>query len=206
MPVIPLAVGDHGLVVDRVKTVSRCLLAVMAIAVAVGCSPERPTLSDTAAPRRCSADGRQIRYDSDGLPSPIARQRGRLIEAALRCDYQALDRLAVAGGLVATFDGDAVAPADWPELEHDGLPVMLGLAEVLTLTPARDPNGITWPAAVRWSRLADGDAAEQQALTAVAGESGLITWSAQGDYLGWRTTIDSSGAWTAFAQGVSSES
>lgn len=180
---------------------------VLAIAVttvlAAGCSPERPSVSDTLAPgRECSAEGRVPRYDHDGLPSPVARQLDRLADAAVHCDYRALDRIGRQGGLIATFDGDRVRPADWADLEHDELPVMSALVDLFTLSPARGAAGLTWPSAVEWSRMEHGSRTEQEALQAVAAETGLVTWSPAGVYLGWQATIDEQGNWTRFSLGV----
>jgi hypothetical protein len=180
-------------------------LVLLAVLVA-GCATEGPTLSETTVPPpACSGADHRPRLDFDGLPSSVTRHRGRLVDAAANCDYEQLDRIARQDGLVATFDGDVVAPGDWPELEHDGLPVMRALIDVFTLPAARIDGDLTWPSAVQWSRLEDGSAQDQQAIEDVGGESGLYSWSPDGQYLGWRTTITGDGRWTQFSLGPVAE-
>lgn len=184
---------------------SRCafwwLVLVVAV-MAVGCTPERPSIGDEAAPQACSADGVPPDLDFDGLPSAVTRVRTSIVDAALACDYRRLDGIAQRGDLVATFDGDVVRPREWGELEHDGLPVMSALVELFTLPSTRTGGTVVWPSAAEWSSLDEGSPEDQRLIEAVDAGSGLYTWSPDGDYLGWRATLTNDGRWSGFSLGA----
>src|SRR5215218_8429315 len=131
------------------------------VTLAAACSgPERPTLTDdTVSDRRCSADGMVVEPpDSDGLPSPVAARRQELVDAALDCDYRALNRLARRTGVDLRIEGETVPSNQWRERENDGMAILGPLAGILSLPHVRRDGGFVWPNAVDWpfADVADG--------------------------------------------------
>lgn len=168
---------------------------------------ERPELSDETLPgRRCSADGMVVGpVDSDGLPSPVAARRQELIDAAVACDYRALDRLARQDDLDIRFEGEVVPVSQWRERERDGIAILRPLAGLLGLASTRqatdDGELITWPTAVDWPTADGADAGERADLLEVVGEAGIFGWAESDGYAGWRTSIAPDGTWTRFWYG-----
>ncbi|HYF47681.1 MAG TPA: hypothetical protein VD926_15805 [Acidimicrobiales bacterium] len=178
------------------------------VAVATGCAGAgRPTVTeDTLGERRCSADGMVTDpLDSDGLPSPVARTRQQLVEAALSCDYRALGRLAREDQVDLRYEGDPMPVRQWREREHDATSILRSLAGILSLTHVRqDAEGVTefvWPTAVEW-RFADvAPGRERRDLRDVVGEEGIFGWAEAGGYSGWRVAIGPDGRWLRFWYG-----
>ncbi len=181
----------------------------IAVVVLTSCAGAgRPELTDDTLPgRRCSADGMAVGpVDSDGLPSPVARRRQELIDAAVACDYRRLGRLALQSGVDVRFEGQEVPVRQWREWEHEGTPVLRPLAGLLGLAYARDEadggqQRFTWPTAVDWPFADVASGRERAELLDVVGEAGIFGWAEAGGYAGWRTSIAADGTWARFWYG-----
>lgn len=183
--------------------IRRLVVLALAAGLLASCAGAgRPTLSDDTVPEsRCSADGMQIDpLDSDGIPSAVAARRQELIDAAVACDYRALQRLARENGVDLRYEGDPMPVSQWREREHDGQPILRPLAGLLSLAHTRDEvdgaERFTWPTAVDWPFADVADAQERAALAEVVGEAGIFGWAEAGGYVGWRTSITADGTWT----------
>ena len=189
----------------------RLLATTLVLVVLAGaCSAaERPTLTDdTVSDRRCSADGMVIEpLDSDGLPSAVAERRQQLVDAALDCDYRALNRLARSTGVDLRIEGETVPSTQWREREADGMAILRPLAGLLSLPHVRRhaPDGgeleFVWPNAVDWPFADVADGRDRQALLEVVGEEGIFGWSEAGGYSGWRVAIGADGDWLRYWYG-----
>jgi hypothetical protein len=178
---------------------------VLALVVATACAGAgRPAVTvETLKPRQCSAEGLHAgRLRSpDPVPRAVRRARRAIVDAATRCDYQALEALAERGGLSVTIDGADVPVASWPARERDDRPILSFLVGILGLTAATTDDGVAWPAAVTWPGPDDGRRVQRRALERVVGDDGVFGWEETGGYAGWRTTIDVDGRWTTLSHG-----
>ncbi len=181
--------------------------ALVGAAIATSCSGAgRPELTeDTLSPRECSADGMVAPLDSDGLPSPVARTRQELVDAALACDYRTLGRMAREMEVDLRYEGDPIPVRSWRELEADGAQVVRALAGLLSLAHVRHEGDagteFTWPTAVDWPFADVGNGRERRDLLEVVGERGIFGWSEAGGYSGWRVAIGADGRWLNFWYG-----
>ena len=85
------------------------------------------------------------------LPSEVAEVRQRIFDAAIACDYDTLEQIALEKGEGFTFSyggGDSAAE-HWRELEESGTEEpMRVLATILTLPYTRNESGsYAWPTA-----------------------------------------------------------
>jgi len=159
----------------------------------------------TPAPEvECSTAGLRTTLPEQELPEPVAEVRGRVFDAAVACDYEELERIALEKGEGFTFSygGETSAADYWRGLEEEGTELpMRALVTILSLPFTRNEAGsYAWPSAYDESP-ADED---WQALV----DSGLYT-QAEVDtmkqqntgYLGWRTAITPDGDWQFFVSG-----
>jgi hypothetical protein len=167
---------------------------------------ETETETETAAPEpevECSTAGLRTTLPEQKLPEPVAKVRERIFRAALACDYDELERIALEKGAGFTFTfGEGVSAAEyWRELEQSRTEQpMRAIVTILSLAYTRNESGsYQWPSAFDESP-SEGD---WQALV----DSGLYTQAdidamkQQGAYLGWRTAITPDGDWLFFVAG-----
>jgi hypothetical protein len=167
---------------------------------------ETQTQTETAAPEpevTCSTAGLRTTLPEQDLPEPVAAVRERIFGAAVACDYDELERIALEQGEGFTFTyGEGTSPAEyWRRLEESGTEQPLrALVTILSLPYTRNESGsYAWPTAYDESP----SDADWQALV----DSGLYTqeqidsMKAQGSYLGWRTAITAEGDWQFFVAG-----
>jgi hypothetical protein len=141
----------------------------------------------------------------EDLPQPVADVRQRVFDAALACDYEALEQIALEQGEGFTFSygagPDDSAAAYWRELEESGAEQPLRvLATILTLPHTRNESGsYAWPNAYSesptdeaWQALVDAGLYTQEELEPM---------KAGGMYLGYRTAITAAGDWQFFVAG-----
>jgi hypothetical protein len=139
------------------------------------------------------------------LPAVVAEVRERVFAAAVACDYETLEQIALEKGEGFTFSyGGAGSAADyWRQVEEAGteqpLP-MRALATILTMPYTRNESGsYAWPTAY------DEDPTEEAWRVLVV--SGLYPqeqvdqMKAGGMYLGYRTAITPDGDWQFFVAG-----
>jgi hypothetical protein len=165
------------------------------------------TETETATPEPevdCSTAGLRTTLPDQDLPAPVAEVREEIFGAAIACDYNELERLALEQGEGFTFSygGETSAADYWRELEESGTDdPMRTLVTILSLPFTRNESGsYAWPTAYQESPTE----ADWQALV----DAGLYTqdeidrMKTQGTgYLGYRTAITADGDWQFFVAG-----
>jgi hypothetical protein len=166
------------------------------------------TLTETAPadPRvECSTSSLRLTLPEPDLPAVVADVRRRVFEAALACDYETLEQIALEKGEGFTFSygGEASAAEHWRDAEASAAEPkpMRALATILTLPFTRNEAGsYAWPGAYDESPTE----ADWQALV----DAGLYSaatieqMKVQGTgYLGYRTAITPDGDWQFFVAG-----
>ena len=151
----------------------------------------------------CSTSTVRATLPEQELPGAVASVRERIFAAAVACDYESLQEIALEQGEGFTFSyGPETSAADyWRGLEESGETPMLDLVRIISIPYTRNETGsYAWPSAYDESP-ADED---WQALV----DAGLLT-QAEVDtmkeqntgYLGWRTAITAEGDWQFFVAG-----
>ena len=165
---------------------------------------EIETVTATAEPEtQCSTSGLRLTLPEQDLPEPVAATRKAVFGAAVACDYDELERLALEQGEGFTFSyggGDSAAEY-WRALEESGKDTPLKtLATILTLPHSRNETGsYAWPSAYDetptdedWQALIDAGVLEQAQVDQM---------QAAGSYLGYRTAITPDGDWQFYVAG-----
>lgn len=152
---------------------------------------------------RCSTANLRLALPEQDLPPAVADVRKRVFDAAVACDYDTLEQIALEKGEGFTFSyGAETSAADyWRMLEEsEADKPMRILATILTLPFTRNETGsYAWPTAYQESPTE----ADWQALV----DAGLYTqeqidsMEAAGSYLGYRTAITADGDWQFFVAG-----
>ena len=165
------------------------------------------TLTTQTEPEvRCSTAGLRLTLPEQDLPPEVSDVRERVFAAAVACDYDTLERIALEKGEGFTFSyggGDSAA-AYWRNVEEarteQPLP-MRTLATTLTMPYTRNESGShAWPTAYNesptdeaWQALVDAGLYTQEQIDSMqAGGTG---------YLGYRTAITADGDWQFFVAG-----
>jgi hypothetical protein len=193
-------------------------------ALAAGCGSDEPdeaaatqpvTVTETVTETQtvteqpeasCSTAGLRLTLPEQELPPAVADVRKRVFDAAVACDYDTLEEIALEKGEGFTFSYGASegAAAFWRQVEEAAeespLP-MRALATILTMPFTRNESGsYAWPTAYSENPTAE----SWQALV----DAGLYTqdevdqMQAQGTgYLGYRTAITADGDWQFFVAG-----
>lgn len=160
----------------------------------------------TAEPEvKCSTASLRLTLPEQDLPPEVADVRERIFGAAVACDYESLEEIALEKGAGFTFTyGEGTSAAEyWRMLEEsstDEPKPLRTLATILTLPYTRNESGsYAWPTAYQESP----SEADWQALV----DAGLYTqeqidsMKAGGSYLGYRTAITADGDWQFFVAG-----
>ena len=205
----------------------RIMLSLLAALVVSGCGSES-TSDDVAAPpatvtvtetrtetapppqeeATCSTSGIRTTLPEQDLPEPVVDMRRAIWEAAIACNYDELERLALERGDGFTFSyGAGTSAADyWRSVEEAGtedpLP-MRALATILAMPFTRNESGsYAWPTAYQesppdeaWQALVDSGLYSQAEVDAMRSGAGA------GGYLGYRTAITPDGDWQFFVAG-----
>jgi len=162
--------------------------------------------SETTAPEsECSTSALRLTLPEQELPAAVAEVRKRVFDAAVACDYETLEEIALEQGEGFTFSYGAGTDASeyWRQAEESGEEPepMRALATILTLPYTRNESGsYAWPTAYDESPTEE----DWQALV----EAGLYDaetveqMKTQGTgYLGYRTAITADGDWQFFVAG-----
>jgi hypothetical protein len=162
--------------------------------------PPPPTTEPEAG---CSTSTVRTTLPEQELPEAVASVRRRIFDAAIACDFDALQAIALEQGEGFTFSyGAETSAADfWRGLEESGETPMLDLVRIISIPYTRNESGsYAWPSAYE-ERPADED---WQALV----DAGLYTQAEVDEmraqntgYLGWRTAITAEGDWQFFVAG-----
>jgi hypothetical protein len=161
-------------------------------------APEEPEV-------KCSTAGVRLTLPEQELPPEVADVRERVFGAAVACDYETLEQIALEKGAGFTFSygsGDSAAEY-WRQVEEAGterpLP-MLALATILTMPYTRNESGsYAWPTAYNESPTeADW---EVLVVSGLYTQEQIDSMKAGGSYLGYRTAITGDGDWQFFVAG-----
>ena len=144
-----------------------------------------------------------------GLPAPVAATREQIFQAAKRCDFAALERLALAGSPDFSYSADQPSTGGrpghyWQEQEAAGRPVLAQLVTLLDMPSISREEleaGVTvWPAAysLDWAHLS---AADRASVSGAFPAADVAAWEKAGAYLGYRIGIGKDGAWLFFDTG-----
>jgi hypothetical protein len=154
----------------------------------------------------CSTAGLRVTLPEQDLPAAVADVRQRVFDAAVACDYDTLEEIALEQGEGFTFSygGSDDASSFWQEVEtaaeESPLP-MRALASILAMPFTRNESGsYAWPTAYDENPTADA----WQALVdaGLYSEDEVAQMQAQGTgYLGYRTAITADGDWQFFVAG-----
>ncbi len=173
---------------------------------------ETETETETAPPTEpdttCSTSTIRATLPEQDLPEPVAEIRKAIWGAAIACDYEELERLALERGEGFTFSyGGGTSPAEfWRSVEEAGtedpLP-MRALATILAMPFTRNESGsYAWPTAYEespsddaWQALAESGLYSQAEVDEMRSPTGT------GGYLGYRTAITADGDWQFFVAG-----
>ncbi|MGH9002173.1 MAG: hypothetical protein ACRDYV_03505 [Acidimicrobiia bacterium] len=153
---------------------------------------------------RCSAEGSDPNVGPQQVPEPVVAKRKAVAAAAAACNYAELDRLA-APGFKSGFGEEPGSPSVfWRQAEASGEEPMRFLVGMLQrpVTLLRDaaPPSYVWPSAFtyEWDKVPDAD---REALRPLYDDEDFEGFADLGAYIGWRTTIDESGAWDYYVAG-----
>ena len=167
-------------------------LALCALFLALAFGPP-----SAAAAERCSGQ----------LPAAVAAKRDAIAAAAQARDWEALKRQIGPGEFIYSFGDDSDAIAYWRQSVGEGIDIPDLIASVLAMrcaiTRERGQTTYWWPSATEfdWKALTP---AEKRALEALYGakiDDWYMEGRAAGYYVGWRLSIEASGAWSAFVAG-----
>ena len=163
------------------------------------------TETEAEAGSECSTSGLRIALPEQDLPGAVAETRQRVFDAAVACDYDTLEEIALEEGEGFTFSYGAGTDASehWREAEQSGEEPqpMRTLATILTLPYTRNESGsYAWPTAYNesptdedWQALVDAGLYDAETVEQM---------KTQGTgYLGYRTAITPDGDWQFFVAG-----
>jgi len=155
----------------------------------------------------CSTAGLRLTLPEQDLPPEVADVRRRIFEAAVACDYDTLEQIALEKGEGFTFSygGGTDASEHWRSVEEAGterpLP-MFALATILTIPHSRNETGsYAWPSAYEetptdedWQAVVDAGLYTEAEVEQMKGPTST-------GYLGYRTAITPDGDWQFFVAG-----
>jgi hypothetical protein len=165
--------------------------------------PPTPT---EVPPPPCSNAGLRLTLPEQDLPPAVADVRKRVFDAAVACDYDTLEQIALEKGAGFTFSYGSGKDASeyWKSVEQDSSEQpkpMRALATILTLPFTRNESGsYAWPTAYNenptdedWQALVDAGLYDADTIDQM---------KTQGTgYLGYRTAITPDGDWQFFVAG-----
>jgi pyruvate/2-oxoglutarate dehydrogenase complex dihydrolipoamide acyltransferase (E2) component len=154
----------------------------------------------------CSIGDVRPTLSEQELPPAVAEVRRRIFEAAVACDYETLEEIALERGEGFTFSygGSEDASEFWREVEAAAeerpLP-MRALATILTMPVTRNEAGsYAWPTA--YSENPTEEAWRDLVYAGLYTAEEVETMQTQGTgYLGYRTAITPDGDWQFFVAG-----
>ena len=191
------------------------IVAALAVVALAGCGgsdevattvtvplPVIVTFTDTAPPAEtaCSASGLRIARPEGKRPALVAKTRRRIFEAAIACDYDALQAVALEGepGFTYSYGGETSAADFWRgEEERGGKPLAI-LVQILAMPHTRNEAGFyAWPAA--YGEHPTDEA--WNALEEIYSRDEINAWRELGSYLGYRIGITPAGEGQFFVAG-----
>lgn len=166
-----------------------------------------PSGSDT-----CSSAGMERRpTPQSGLPAAVARTRSAIVAAAVACDYERLEKLALAGsrGFTYSFGASGNPGGHWLRQERSErgpkpLRFLVGLLERPYRLVEHEHRGFTeyvWPSAFAYDDWDSVPAPDREALKPLYTEKDFAGFARFGGYVGYRIGITPKGDWTFFVAG-----
>lgn len=163
--------------------------------------PPPPTTTEAAA--SCSTSTVRATLPEQELPEAVAAVRQRIFDAAIACDYESLEAIALEQGEGFTFSygGETSAADFWRGLEESGETPLLDLVRIVSIPHTRNESGsYAWPSAYDetptdedWQALVDAGLYTQAEVDEMKAQNT--------GYLGWRTAITAEGDWQFFVAG-----
>ncbi len=158
------------------------------------------TAAAPASRAPCSTSGLRIVLPDEELPAAVAETRRRVFEAAIACDYDSLQAIALEGepGFTYAYGGETSAADFWRgEEERGGKPLAI-LVRILAMPHTRNEAGFyAWPPAYSERPTA----ADWNALEEIYSRDEINAWREFGSYLGYRVGITPAGEWQFFVAG-----
>ncbi|MGZ8783231.1 MAG: hypothetical protein ACXWZB_07005 [Gaiellaceae bacterium] len=174
---------------------------------------ETETVTETQPPATtepevaCSTAALRLTLPEQDLPPAVADVRQRVFDAAVACDYDTLEQIALEQGEGFTFSygGGTDASEHWRSVEEEAterpLP-MFALATILTIPHSRNESGsYAWPSAYTesptgedWQAIVDAGLYTEDEVEQMQGPTST-------GYLGYRTAITPEGDWQFFVAG-----
>ena len=148
----------------------------------------------------CSAAGLSAEMPADSaLPRKVAETRRQIADAAVACDYDRLQALALEGGTGFTYSygGETSAADYWAGAEERGEPVLRILVESLRQPGHEYQGNWVWPTAYTDAPTDD----DWQALDGLYPQEQLDAMRQSGSFLGYRVGITPAGDWIFFVAG-----
>jgi hypothetical protein len=164
------------------------------------------TETETGDGSECSTSGLRLTLPEQDLPPAVADVRTRVFEAAIACDYDTLEQIALEKGAGFTFSyGSGTDASDyWRDVEENSSEEpkpMRTLATILTLPYTRNESGsYAWPTAYNESPTEE--AWRDLVYSGLYTAEEVDQMKTQGTgYLGYRTAITADGDWQFFVAG-----
>jgi hypothetical protein len=188
------------------------VVGIVVVSVSAASCVGEPTVTERTPPPRpptavCSAARIDAPREPSGLPVAVAMMRKEVIKAAIRCEYDVLERLALNGSPTFSYsfgeasEGPDARPGAYWEAEEKRDEPALGTIVRLFGLPFAVTNGdetiYAWPSAA-------GDAPSEDDWKAVEREFGRETaegWRGPEGYLGPRIGITARGDWIFYVAG-----
>lgn len=148
----------------------------------------------------CSAAGASAELPADPeLPAAVAEVREAIAAAAVACDYERLQELALEQGTGFTFSyGAETSAADfWGGAEERGEEVLRILVETLRQEGHLYQGNWVWPTAYTDAPTDE----DWQALAGIYPQEQIDSFRESGSFLGYRVGITPAGDWQFFVAG-----
>ena len=161
---------------------------------------ETVTTGEPAGGGECSAAGLSADLPADSaLPARVADMRQEIADAAVECDFDALQALALQGetGFTYSYGGETSAADFWAGAEEREEDVMRILVESLRQDGHEYQGNWVWPTAYTDSPTD----ADWEALEGLYPQDQLDSMRRSGSFLGYRVGITPAGDWIFFVAG-----
>ena len=165
-----------------------------------------PTDTGPAGEGACSTSALRLTLPEQELPAAVADVRKRVFDAAVACDYDTLEEIALEQGEGFTFSYGAGTDASehWRDAEETSTEEpkpMRALAAILTMPFTRNESGsYAWPTA--YSESPTEEAWRDLVYSGLYTAEEVEQMKTQGTgYLGYRTAITADGDWQFFVAG-----
>lgn len=167
----------------------------------------QPATTESEPEVECSTAGLRLTLPKQDLPPAVADVRKRVFDAAVACDYDTLEQIALEQGEGFTFSYGSGTDASehWRTVEESSAEEpkpMRALAAILTIPHTRNETGsYAWPSAYDetptdedWQAVVDAGLYTQAEVEQMQGPTST-------GYLGYRTAITADGDWQFFVAG-----